>query len=424
MPRLHVELGCHRPREQVVIVGAHHALGAWDPTKGVPLEWTGEKWETQEPVHLTSINHSNHEYKFVPSGHGSNRWEHGRNRVLELSKGTGDVLLTARFNEGSAFSPLTPREVEARAARTFPSKGQKEDAAMWRTEYEKAVATLKDMRASAEAENDQWVMQDQKSQEREEALRSDLAKVQQEIDQLRQRNGGCSIAPVEKDPSEYIPKMKRVCSSASFDDIEDPSKDSPKMKRVCSSSCFDDIEAEESKPRSALKAEHSKDSLEKQRKVSVNDTAIVLQVSENKNGAEPTAQSRPLPSKRGPADLGSVAETSMNKKTSLATTPKGYNPTHLTLEVKKSKVCGAARRLLRSISRTSSVGRSGAHHQNKKLSKGSIKGNRSVRHMEIPQPITPQGSSTQFECRLCSATFRDQTSYACHLRFIHAAGDP
>eukprot|EP00913_Durusdinium_trenchii_P011000 g10325.t1 len=61
--KLHVKLQAPGPGERFAVLGSHEALGCWNPSSGLQLEWKGNAWETQDPVAISPCERV--EFKFV-----------------------------------------------------------------------------------------------------------------------------------------------------------------------------------------------------------------------------------------------------------------------------------------------------------------------------------------------------------------------
>ncbi|CAK9036719.1 unnamed protein product [Durusdinium trenchii] len=95
-----VECSCTEHGEEVYVVGSHKKLGAWDPLEAVRCTTTAEnfpRW-TSSPVSLT--NGSRIEFKTVIRGPGGKKWEHGQNRLLQLSVPSHEARTNVAFTWG------------------------------------------------------------------------------------------------------------------------------------------------------------------------------------------------------------------------------------------------------------------------------------------------------------------------------------
>mmetsp|Transcript_71252 Transcript_71252/g.201970 ORF Transcript_71252/g.201970 Transcript_71252/m.201970 type:complete len:442 (-) Transcript_71252:71-1396(-) len=130
------------------MTGAHEALGSWDPSNGVALEWRGGVWATKHPVHLAPGTRV--EFKFTCVGPGFAEWEKGPNRVLEVPEGEDDLHLRGRFGG----------DVELHLDRPRPA-AQANTGDMWRRRYKEAAGRLEEQRRAMEAARAQhcWVME-------------------------------------------------------------------------------------------------------------------------------------------------------------------------------------------------------------------------------------------------------------------------
>lgn len=80
-----VECSCTEHGEEVYVVGSHKRLGAWDPNEALRCTTSADRFPrwTSSPVNLP--NGSRSEFKMVIRGPGGKKWEHGQNRLLEVS---------------------------------------------------------------------------------------------------------------------------------------------------------------------------------------------------------------------------------------------------------------------------------------------------------------------------------------------------
>jgi len=74
---LHIKLKAPTPREQMVVAGSVKEMGWWDPRNAAALDWTGEAWETKQPIQIPfDQSQKQLEFKFVRAGEAST-WEDG-----------------------------------------------------------------------------------------------------------------------------------------------------------------------------------------------------------------------------------------------------------------------------------------------------------------------------------------------------------
>eukprot|EP00401_Gymnodinium_catenatum_P027083 CAMPEP_0117597754 /NCGR_PEP_ID=MMETSP0784-20121206/75032_1 /TAXON_ID=39447 /ORGANISM="" /LENGTH=467 /DNA_ID=CAMNT_0005400159 /DNA_START=66 /DNA_END=1470 /DNA_ORIENTATION=- len=182
MSSLRVELTAPGPLERVVIVGSDEVFGWWDPSKGAALDWTGEAWETTEPIDLDEGCQSI-DYKFVRvADRGVARWEDGRNRVLEVpSAGPREMMLVAHFNGSAMSRPWTPSEDD----RTRWAEVLGCAASHCKAKHRALTRELVDWRTTAGRERQQWTMEESEAKAEEEALRSELAVANAELERAR-----------------------------------------------------------------------------------------------------------------------------------------------------------------------------------------------------------------------------------------------
>src|SRR5690606_29458073 len=83
--------------DQIVLVGNRPELGAWDPTRGIPL--SGNRYPRWS-VSLALPPASRVEYKYVRrQTNGATRWEEGTNRSLQLPADGGTLARCEQFRE-------------------------------------------------------------------------------------------------------------------------------------------------------------------------------------------------------------------------------------------------------------------------------------------------------------------------------------
>lgn len=193
MPLLRVELEAGHKRAQMVLVGSHSALGWWDPSRGVPMRWTGEAWETEEPISLDGHSGGPVECKFVRLDRDQPQWEEGPCRRLQVPSGAAcNLLLQASFNH-SAGAPnvrlMTHEELKQRAEQTADAAATEAAAVAvaghsellhWQRQAEEVGRELEEALSIAAADEAQFAEEQRQAALEEEALRAELARLREQ----------------------------------------------------------------------------------------------------------------------------------------------------------------------------------------------------------------------------------------------------
>lgn len=184
MPQLSIRLKVDQQPPSAVLVGSHEALGWWDPSKGAPLEWTGELWETRKPICLTGpMDHI--DYKFVRLGEDTSaagaKWELGPNRCLQL-KGceTQEALLAATFNGSSSLTPLVAGQI----SRCLAEQCGKDDASasIWKRRFETATQEIEGSKMQAELQRKLWEEEAKEAEGLEAELMAELKQAEAKVE--------------------------------------------------------------------------------------------------------------------------------------------------------------------------------------------------------------------------------------------------
>mmetsp|Transcript_47497 Transcript_47497/g.111078 ORF Transcript_47497/g.111078 Transcript_47497/m.111078 type:complete len:505 (+) Transcript_47497:89-1603(+) len=139
--KLHVKLRAPGPGERFAVLGSHEALGCWNLSAGLQLEWRGSAWETPDPVPISPCERV--EFKFVRVRPGGLDWESGPNRVTEFPNYNGDLCLQGIFNGESILQPNDLEYDEGISTPdTRPSVEVEDEARLWQLRYQEAATAL------------------------------------------------------------------------------------------------------------------------------------------------------------------------------------------------------------------------------------------------------------------------------------------
>ncbi|CAJ1446168.1 unnamed protein product [Effrenium voratum] len=188
--KLHVKLHAPGPGERFAVLGSHEALGCWNPSSGLQLEWKGNAWETSGPVPISPCERV--EFKFARFKPGGLEWESGPNRVTEFPNYPGHLCLQGIFNGESILQP-TDLEFEEdswafRSAQTAPARPAATQAQRLPLSdpFAPQAESTVDTTASIEEDED-WRARYETALSMLLALQHDIAMRQQEQDTRRTR---------------------------------------------------------------------------------------------------------------------------------------------------------------------------------------------------------------------------------------------
>lgn len=168
--KLHVRLHAPGPGERFAVLGSHEALGCWNPTSGLHLEWKGTAWETPDPISISPC--ARVEFKFVRVWLGDIEWESGPNRVTEFPNFKGDLCLQGIFNGESILQP-NDSDVEVEQNTSEGESIHHEEDEFWKRHYEETLSVL------------MALQKDMSSRQEEQERRR--AQHQQVVNELRQQ---------------------------------------------------------------------------------------------------------------------------------------------------------------------------------------------------------------------------------------------
>lgn len=174
--KLHVKLQAPGPGERFAVLGSHEALGCWNPSSGLQLEWKGNAWETQDPVAISPCERV--EFKFVRVRLGGIEWESGPNRVTEFPNYKGELCLQGIFNGESILQPSEPDE-----GISTTELVQREDD-KWKSRYHEALSTLMALQKDITLRQEEQERRRAQHNEVREELRKQIAEAQEEADEL------------------------------------------------------------------------------------------------------------------------------------------------------------------------------------------------------------------------------------------------
>lgn len=137
--KLHVRLNAPGPGERFAVLGSHEALGCWNPTSGLHLEWKGTAWETPDPISISPC--ARVEFKFVRLWLGDVEWETGPNRVTEFPNFKGDLCLQGIFNGETILQP-NDSDLEVQVQNTSEEESIHHEDEYWKRHYEETLFVL------------------------------------------------------------------------------------------------------------------------------------------------------------------------------------------------------------------------------------------------------------------------------------------
>jgi len=188
---LHIKLKAPTPREQMVVAGSVKEMGWWDPRNAAALDWTGEAWETKQPIQIPfDQSQKQLEFKFVRAGEAST-WEDGIFHRLDVEappEGDLDLLVSGRFNDRVSVQEVTEKATRNRSDKERPRRQNREarlTAAHWRRRFEETQKELFALQREAAAMERQFEEEERQAALEEAALRLQLAKVQGTVEALR-----------------------------------------------------------------------------------------------------------------------------------------------------------------------------------------------------------------------------------------------
>eukprot|EP00435_Cladocopium_sp_Y103_P006549 s4840_g2.t1 len=179
--KLHVRLQAPGPGERFAVLGSHEALGCWNPTSGLHLEWKGNAWETPDPISISPCERV--EFKFVRVWFGGVEWESGPNRVTEFPNFKGDLCLQGIFNGESILQPNdTDVEVPVQNASAVESIHHEDE--YWKRRYEEALSVLMALQKDITSRQEEHERRRTRHHQVVNELRQQISAAQDEAEQL------------------------------------------------------------------------------------------------------------------------------------------------------------------------------------------------------------------------------------------------